>query len=383
MPWRIMNKTKVAIVRTPVDYSDVETAVKEAVEMCGGVAVLAAAAGKKVLVKPNLVETGNGESGNTTDYRVIGALISLAAEQDCEVTVGDSSGLRWHGATERCLKETGIRDYCEPKGAKVISFDGLEPLRVEIPDGETIKEAYLAPPAIESDLVIDAPKIKTHVLTQTTGGVKNLFGTVPGGIKSVLHATGSTKQKFAALIVDIYSAIQPGLTVMDGVVGLGGMWREQDKIFPGVIIAGIDAVAVDAVAAKILGYDPMTVPILANAHRRGLGKADLKEIEVIGEPIDSVIKNMGAKAKHFSAPAFGSAVSAALLGQESPELIPQSCTGCGHCPKACPAGAVSLKDGRPVFDMDKCIRCFCCIELCPQRALRITRGRIGNLFLKR
>jgi ferredoxin len=213
--------------------------------------------------------------------------------------------------------------------------------------------------------------------------VKNLFGTVPGGIKSVLHATGSTREKFASLIVDIYSVIKPGLTVMDGVVGLGGMWREQDKIYPGVIIAGIDAVAVDAVAAQILGYDPMSVPILANAHRRGFGIADLHEIEVIGEQIESVIKNMGAKPKHFTAPGFGSAVSGALLGKERPQLIPEACTGCGHCPKACPVGAVSVVDGKPVFDMDKCIRCFCCIELCPQRALRITRGRIGNLFLKR
>lgn len=376
-------KTKVAIVKTATDYSDVEAAVREAVRLCGGNAVIDEAAGKKVLVKPNLVETGNGESGNTTDYRVIGALISLAAERGSAITVGDSSGLRWHGATERCLKETGIRDYCEALGANVVSFDGLEPSRVEIPGGETIKEVYLAPPAIESDLVIDAPKIKTHVLTNTTGGVKNLFGAVPGGIKSVLHATGSTREKFASLIVDIYSAIRPGLTVMDGVVGLGGMWREQDKIFPGVIIAGTDAVAVDAVAAKILGYDPMDVPILAIAHRRGLGNANLNEIEMLGEPLASVITNMGAKAKHFSAPTFGSAVSAALLGRESPELIPEACTGCGHCPKACPAGAVTVVDGKPVFDMKKCIRCFCCIELCPQRALRITRGRVGNLFLKR
>lgn len=376
-------KPKVSIIRTPIDYSDVENAVNKAVEMCGGNAVLDAAAGKTVLVKPNLVETGNGESGNTTDYRVIGALIKLAAARGSEVTVGDSSGLRWHGATERCLVETGIRDYCEPLGARVVSFDGLDPLLVKIPDGETLTEVHLAPPAIESDLVIDAPKIKTHVLTQTTGGVKNLFGTVPGGIKSVLHATGSTREKFASLIVDIYSAIMPGLTVMDAVIGLGGLWREQDKIFPGVIIAGTDTVAVDAVAAKILGYDPMDVPILRIAHNRGLGVADLGQIEVLGESIAAVTGGMRVKAKHFSAPAFGSAVSAALLGKESPELIPESCTGCGHCPKACPADAVKIVDGKPVFDMDKCIRCFCCIELCPQRALRITRGRFGNMFLKR
>lgn len=379
-----MAKPKVAIVRTPTDYSDVDAAVRLAVKLCGGRAVLdTVTAAQKVLVKPNLVETSNGESGNTTDYRVTEALIKLAVTRGAAVTVGDSSGLRWHGATERALENTGIRDACERRGATVVSFDGLEPVAVPIPNGEVLREAYLARPAVEADVIIDAPKLKTHILTKTTGAVKNLFGTVPGGTKSAYHALGTTHDKFAALIVDIYSVLRPQLCVMDAVVGLGGRWREQDRIFPGLILASTDGVALDTVAALILGIDPSKVPILVNAGRRGLGVTDPNQIEVVGESLEVVVKEMAGQTKRFHVPSIGQTISGWFLRQERPELLADVCTGCGHCPKACPVGAVTVVDDKPVFDYDKCIRCFCCLELCPQRALRVTRGPLGNLFLKR
>ena len=162
-----------------------------------------------------------------------------------------------------------------------------------------------------------------------------------------------------------------------------GRWREQDRVFPGLILAATDGVALDAVAAAILGIDPARVPILVNASRRGLGVSKLDDIEVVGVPLAGVVAEMAGQTKRFTLPSVAQTVSGWFLRQERPELLPDVCTGCGHCPRACPVGAVTVVDGKPVFDYDKCVRCFCCIELCPQRALRVTRGPIGNLFLKR
>ncbi len=381
-----MDKTAeavVAIVKTPIDYSDVEAAVVEAVDRCGGSSLLDGLAGKTVLVKPNLVGTDNGESGNTTDKRVIGALLKMTLARGAKVTVGDSGGTRWHGATDRAFQETGIRDYCEALGADVLSFDRTNPALVEIPDGLVLKEAYLASTVIESDFIINAPKMKTHILTKTTGAVKNMYGVVPGGLKSVYHKVGGNSVDFASLLVDLYSVLRPGLSVMDGVVGLSGQWRLQDRVFPGLIIASTDGVAVDAVAARLLGFNPMKVPTLAEAHRRGLGVADLNAVEISGEPIGPLIKTVAGNTKRLRAPAFGNTVGGWLLGRESPEVDPRVCTACGHCANACPVGAVAVKNGLPLFDLEKCIRCFCCAELCPERAVRVTRGLIGNLFFKR
>lgn len=375
--------SKVAVVRTPVDYSNVEAAVRTAVELCDGEAVLSGGGGRQILVKPNLVETNDGESGNTTDKRIIGALVKMAIERGAVVTVGDSSGTRWHGATDLVLKETGMREYCERLGAEVASFDKTEPVKVEIPNGAVLKEVYLASPAIEASFIINAPKMKTHILTKTTGAVKNLIGCVPGGLKSVYHKVGGDSVRFASLLVDIYSVLVPGLTVMDGVVGLSGSWRLQDRIYPGVILAGTDGVAVDAVAARILGFNPMHVPILANAHRRGLGVATLDKIALVGDPLEPIVEAVSGKTRRWRVPSFGNSVGGWALGKERPELIEGDCTACGHCPQACPVGAVSLISGRPEFDLDKCIRCFCCAELCPERAIRLTRGRFLNLFMKR
>ncbi len=310
-------------------------------------------------------------------------MVKLAVARDSEVRVGDSAGTRWHGATDQAFKETGIRDYCEALGAEVVSFEKTNPVLVEIPDGRILTEAYLAPPAVEADLLINAPKIKTHILTKTTGAVKNLYGVVPGGLKSVYHKVGGNSVDFASLIVDLYSVLKPGLNVMDAVIGLGGQWRLQDRIYPGLILASTDGVAVDAVAARLLGFDPMKVPILADAHKRGLGVARLDEIEISGEPLAPLVKTLAGKTRRLHVPSFGNTVGGWLLGRESPEVDPQICTACDHCPKVCPVDAVILKDGRPRFDLDQCIRCFCCAELCPERAIRITRGRIGNLFFKR
>jgi uncharacterized protein (DUF362 family)/Pyruvate/2-oxoacid:ferredoxin oxidoreductase delta subunit len=380
-----MENSVVSIVRTPVDYSAVDEAVRAAVELCGGNDVISRFNERtKVLIKPNLLNLGNGESGNTTDYRVVETLIKLVQPQKSGITVGDASGLRWKGATQQVLEETGMAGICRENGAEAVNFDQLEPLKVPIPEGRVLSEAFLAPPAVQSDAIINVPKIKTHILTKTTGGVKNLFGCVLGGTKSAYHALGGNSVRFASLLADLYSVMKPELTVMDAVIGISGAWRPQDRIFPGLIIAGTDAVAVDAVAARILGFDPLKVPLLAEAQSRGLGVASLDRIKIVGEPLAGPVKENEGKARKYYGPSFTNALGGFLYyKKESPELIAAECTGCGHCPEACPVGAVTIVDGRPEFDLDKCIRCYCCAELCPQRAIRVTRGRLANLFMKR
>ena len=93
----------------------------------------------------------------------------------------------------------------------------------------------------------------------------------------------------AQALVDVFEMVQPQITIMDAVIGMEGNGPNAgDPRKVGLIIAGYDGVALDAVASTIIGFDPMKVPIIKYAHDRKLGTADMNEIDVSGEEISTV-----------------------------------------------------------------------------------------------
>lgn len=380
----VAHKATVAVVRTKTDYSDVERAVREAVDLTGGFSSIVQA-GQNVLIKPNLLDTRDGEWGMTTDRRVTAALVRMVREQGAEAIVGDSSGMRFHGDSERVIRETGTRAACEAAGAQVVSFDSTPSQRVGISAGRFLRECHIAKVVLEADVFISVPKFKSHALTKFSGTVKNQIGCLPGGQKTIIHRIGSTPEHFAQLLSDLYTVIRPHFAVMDAVVGLGGWWRESDRLAPGLIIAGRDAVAVDAVAVRIGGYEPKEIPTLQIAAERGLGTADLKAIRIVGvkkEDLETVPLHPNRFTLNFASHMF-SILGRLATSKQNPKLTPALCTGCAHCLEVCPVGALTIDEGHPLFHLDLCIRCFCCHELCPQRAITVDWGIIGNWIMNR
>jgi len=207
--------------------------------------------------------------------------------------------------------------------------------------------------------------------------VKNLYGVLPGGQKTLGHVLGRTHEEFADVLCDLYSLVRPRFAVMDAVTGMSGTWRTQkDRIRPGLILASADGVALDAVACELAGLSPMDVPTLRRAHERGLGVADPARIEVVGET--------SARIEGFTLPHRTSIVwrllrlFAPALQKEDPRVVPELCDGCRACEEPCPAHAIGYPDGRARIDLEECIRCFCCLELCPRRAVEIERGWLGR-----
>ncbi len=367
----------VAVVKcASYDEEEVDAAVAEAVELGGGLESLLAR-GSTVLLKPNLLEVRDGESGATTDRRVVGALVKMIRARGACALVGDSPGLRHRGAGDTVLDVTGMRAHCEELGAAVESFESARLTDTSIAGGIVLKRAVVAAAAVESDLVISIPKLKTHSLTVMTGAVKNLYGVLPGGQKTLGHVLGRTHAEFADVLCDLYSLVRPRFAVMDAVTGMSGTWRTQkDRIRPGLILASADAVALDAVACELAGLSPMDVPTLRQAHERGLGVADPALIEVVGET--------SARIEDFTLP-YRTSIAwrllrlfAPALQKEDPRVVPELCDGCRACEDACPAHAIGYPDGRAQIDLEGCIRCFCCLELCPRRAVEIERGWLGK-----
>jgi Fe-S-cluster-containing hydrogenase component 2 len=214
--------------------------------------------------------------------------------------------------------------------------------------------------------------------------LKNQIGCLPGGQKTMTHRLGSTPERFGHLIVDLYTVIRPKLALMDAVIGLGGSWRPSDRLAPGLILAGEDPVAVDAVAAHIGGFDPAEVPMLRFAAERGLGIIEVDTMDFPGLHVDE-IRPVPLLPHRFSSRLRSHAISflsQPFLARQRPRVNREECNGCAHCLEVCPAEAVLMEDSHPVFLLDACIRCFCCHELCPQRAIAVDWGFPGNLFIR-
>jgi len=330
--------------------------------------------GMRVLLKPNLLAAADLERAITTHPAVVQAVAELVQEAGGMVLIGDSPG----GPVEHnpsVLRRSGMAGVAERTGARLVPFDGVAWKRL---DGDSY---FIARPVLEADLVINLPKLKTHVLTLYTGAVKNLFGAIPGTRKREVHCRAPGVQDFSRALVDVLELVRPGLTLMDGVLGqegdgpgTGGTPRRY-----GCLAASADPVALDAVIARALGYRPGEVLHLAQAGVRRLGTSDLDAVQVAGDrqALDFGTVSLPQARWYLRLPAWVSAPLSRAM-RLRPRLNPSACVGCSACVEVCPRQAIT--PGQPPrFDLDRCVGCFCCAEVCPQGAITPHRNLIARL----
>ena len=164
-------------------------------------------------------------------------------------------------------------DY-RPK-AKMLALDEIFPEGIQIPE------------SFQGTNIVHLPTMKTHVFTTMTGAMKNAFG---GLLHRKRHWTHSVIHETLVDLLAIQQEIHPGIfAVMDGTFAGDGpgpramRWHIKDRI-----LASADQVAIDAVAAKMMGFDPMSIKFIRLAHEQGLGCGDVSKIEVAGEDISGV-----------------------------------------------------------------------------------------------
>ena len=235
-----------------------------------------------------------------------------------------------------------------------------------------------------ADAIVSLSKFKTHQFTLATGAVKNCFGYIPGVAKAEYHLnTGMDQGRFAALLLDLYLARPPVLSVMDAVVGMEGNGPSNGTPREvGLLLAAPHAPDLDYLQALLMGFDPIEVPSVAEAAERGIGPRSAAELEVLGVPIDE------ARPPGFQRPAAHSLgrLPAPLVAAVSrlvavrPRVDTKKCRRCGACSENCPPGAIEVTDGVPRIRAADCIRCFCCQELCPADAIAIDRPLVRRLI---
>jgi len=362
--------SKVSVIKCK-DYDPVLVweSTKRAVDLIGGIEAFIKP-GSSVLVKPNLLMAKEPEYGIDTHPEVMRAVIRILKEINCQIYIGDAPSVWDQDAyeLEEVYVKSGVKRVALEEGVQLVYFDK------KVWKGKFPFTTWLE----RCEYLVSIPKFKTHNLTILTGAIKNLFGLIPGLYKTELHKKHLVVKDFAAMLVDIYMQNRPALTVVDGIVAMEGEGPgTSGKLrHPGLIIAGDDAVAVDSILAIIMGINPTDVLTTKEAADRGLGKADINSIQVLGEKIDDITQ------EPFELPA--TSITQKLprplleivkrLLRFYPKIDGSKCTICGTCVKICPNHAIAIKSKKTMINYSRCISCFCCEETCPASAIHVKRS---------
>lgn len=331
--------------------------------------------GRRVLVKPNCLAAVGPERGVTTHPSLVRSLVDALRRRGAVVAVGDNPGARGYGATRRCFEVTGLHEAADGAFADIGRRTAVVPLRSSIA-GETV----VSRDVLEADYLISVPKMKTHCLTLLTGGVKNHYGIVAGAEKARLHYAARTQERFSELLVDVFAVRPPDLTVMDAVVAMEGDGPSHGTLREvGLVIAANDAVALDAVAARLMGIRPERIHHLRTAAARGLGTIADAEIVIDGELRPRTGFRLPSTFRAGLMSAIANRVVFNLLHRSRLRVNVRKCRGCGECERACPSGAMQRQGERYVIDPRRCHHCFCCSELCPAGAVEV-QGALGGLL---
>jgi uncharacterized protein (DUF362 family) len=235
---------------------------------------------QKVLIKVNFITTEKWDTGATTDPIVVEAIIKKLKDLPVEVFVVESDATMTNA--DKAFEATGMKEMCQRNGVECLNLRHIkDKVKIDIPNGETLK-SITVPRIVTESAIISAAKLKTHMATKVTLGMKNMFGLLPDKFKGKYHARGISK-----VIVDINTVLKPALTVIDGFVAMEGRGpTDGTPVKMDLIIAGNDVVATDATATRVMGFEPWEISHIRKAHDKGLGNID--DIEILGAKLDDV-----------------------------------------------------------------------------------------------
>jgi len=244
-------------------------------------------AGKRVVLKPNLVEYHRDKVINTNPLVVAAAIELCKREGAAEVIVAEGPG-HWRNV-EHLVQASGLGDVLRHHGVPFVDLNHDEPAKLPNLGRLTgLEYLYLARTVATADVLISLPKLKTHHWAGATLSLKNLFGTLPGTCygwpKNELHWRGIDNS-----IVDIALTRTPDLAIVDGIVGMEGDGPlNGTPKHVGALVMGCDPLAVDATCCRLMRLNPERIGYLVLGSRKKLGLLAEGQIEQIGEKIEAL-----------------------------------------------------------------------------------------------
>ncbi len=364
--------SKVAIVRcADYDRTRVSEAVKKAVDLIGGIASFVKP-GMQVLLKPNLLSPRLPEEGVDTHPEVVRAVARLVKSVGARPIIGDSPGGYGKNVNE-VFEMSGMKQVAHDEGVELVKFTTSR-----FVDGIPISR-YI----FDSNCIISIPKFKTHSVTMLTAAIKNTFGTITGLYKAECHSRAPKEKEFAKIIAKVHSISKPHLNILDGIMAMEGDGPSMGEMRNmKMIMASVDAVAIDSCIAKIIGLEPRDILVTKEAYDMGLGEADMSRIEIVGDDIKSFSVSDFKFPQTIPIGLLPRAVTDTIASfiRFKPYIDNDICKKCNLCKLSCPVNAITADKDFYKINYKICIRCMCCHEVCPYKAISIKRNILTKMI---
>lgn len=333
----------------------------------------------KVVIKPNLVMAKSPDVPATTHPLVVKAVARWLREHGVtNITLAESSGGLYNAEHMKSVYQVcGMKEL---SSLLTLNMD-FSAKTVNCPEGFANHSFHIITPIAEADYIINICKLKTHAMTGYSGGIKNLFGVIPGLEKPQMHYRWPDIEDFSNMLVELSRVVSPQLTIIDAIDAMEGNGPTGGSSHPlHMLLAAKDPYTQDYFAAGLMGLDPMKIVMIRQAVEQGLAKPD--EIELTGDKIPDDLtafqvpdtQNLDFTGK---VPGFLQKPVSWFLGKvlkSYPQLDKKLCVGCGKCAESCPAHIIQIRNHKAVFKKKGCISCFCCQEMCPMKAISVKKA---------
>jgi uncharacterized protein (DUF362 family) len=265
-----------------VHGNDLSRSVPKAIELLGGAHRFFEPI-DHVLIKPNICGGVPGKIGTYTSIEAIEAMIKELEGKVQKISIGESNSSMY--LADKMFEINGIKDYANSMDIELVNLSEGPMIEIPIKGGYVFDKIKINQKLSEAK-IISMPVAKTHCSTDVTLSLKNMFGILPRRKKGRYH------KKIDPILADINKAFPPKLTVVDASTCLEGEGPfHGNSVELGLIVAGSNAVAVDSVMAKIMGFEPQEIMHIRLASELGLGPKSLDEILVVGESIENVARD--------------------------------------------------------------------------------------------
>ncbi len=332
--------------------------------------------GKKVAVKVNALRACNPDKEPiVTHPALVRAVIRhLETLDPAQIIVGDSVGTESYGNSGYIFETTGLAEASSPYYRNFSLNLALVPLQAPFP-----RKVAVLKDILDADVYISLPKMKTHGLTMISGGIKNNYGLLAGAQKSWYHFHSGDPEVFARILIEMYRLRPPDLVIMDAILAMEGYGPcSPETHWVNKVLTAADAVALDSVEARLVGFDVDEVPTLRLARELGLGETDLTAMEIIGDasPVKGFKRpTIAPEATYcYLSGVGGGKTSRAFYAErvaQRPVFIADRCLpNCTACVDACPADALTAHHP-PILTSSKCILCSACKEACPAEGIQL------------